>query len=310
MVRHLLKISDFQKFEIEKIINKAIELKENPQDFTSALKGETLLMIFEKPSLRTRISFEVGMHQLGGHAIFYSIKDSPLGRKENIHDTAKAASRFVNLIAARLFKRHDMWDLAQYADVPVINMLDDFAHPCQIMGDFLTIKEKKGRLNNLKLSYFGDAFNNVTYDLMRISAIFGLKLDVACPVGAAYTPEQGVLDEVSKISKETGAYINIIHDAYNAARDSDVIYTDSWMSYGIPVDKEEERKKIFTPFQVNSQIMEAAKTDAIFMNCLPAKRGYEQTAEVIDGPQSFVFDQAENRLHIQKSIMLFLRNKF
>ena len=310
MVRNLLKISDFTKAEIEKIINKAIELKENPQDFTSVLKGETLLMIFEKPSLRTRISFEVGMQQLGGHAIFYSIKDSPLGRKENIHDTAKAASRFVNLIAARLFKRHDMWDLAQYADVPVINMLDDFAHPCQIMGDFLTIKEKKGRLNNLKLSYFGDAFNNVTYDLMRISAIFGLELDVACPVGAAYTPEQGVLDEVSKISKETGAYINIIHDAYNAARDSDVIYTDSWMSYGIPVDKEEERRKIFTPFQVNSQIMEAAKTDAIFMNCLPAKRGYEQTAEVIDGPQSFVFDQAENRLHIQKSIMLFLRNKF
>ncbi|MHA1478900.1 MAG: ornithine carbamoyltransferase, partial [Promethearchaeota archaeon] len=297
MVRNLLKISDFTKAEIEKIINKAIELKENPQDFTSVLKGETLLMIFEKPSLRTRISFEVGMQQLGGHAIFYSIKDSPLGRKENIHDTAKAASRFVNLIAARLFKRHDMWDLAQFADVPVINMLDDFAHPCQIMGDFLTIKEKKGRLNNLKLSYFGDAFNNVTYDLMRISAIFGLELDVACPVGAAYTPEQGVLDEVSKISKETGAYINIIHDAYNAARDSDVIYTDSWMSYGIQVDKEEERRKIFAPFQVNSQIMEAAKPDAIFMNCLPAKRGYEQTAEVIDGPQSFVFDQAENRLH-------------
>jgi ornithine carbamoyltransferase len=266
-------------------------------------------MIFEKPSLRTRISFEVGMQQLGGHAIFYSIKDSPLGRKENIHDTAKAASKYVNLIAARLFKRHDMWDIAKYSDVPVINMLDDFAHPCQMMGDFLTIKEKKGRLDNLKIGYFGDAYNNVTYDLMRIAAIFGLELDVACPVGSEYTPEQAVLDEVSQISKETGAYINIIHDAYNAARDSDIIYTDSWMSYGIPVEKEEERRKIFTPFQVNSQIMETAKTDAIFMNCLPAKRGYEQTTEVIDGPQSFVFDQAENRLHSQKAIMLFLRNK-
>jgi ornithine carbamoyltransferase len=310
MVRHLLKISDFTKTEIEKIINKAIELKENPQDFTTSLKGETLLMIFEKPSLRTRISFEVGMQQFGGHAIFYSIKDSPLGRKENIHDTAKAASRYVDLISARLFKRHDMWDLAQYADVPVINMLDDFAHPCQMMGDFLTIKEKKGRLNNFKISYFGDAYNNVTYDLMRICAIFGLELDVACPKGSAYTPEQIVLDEVSQISKETGAHINIIHDAYNAARDSDIVYTDSWMSYGIPVEKEEERRKIFTPFQVNSQIMEAAKSDAIFMNCLPAKRGYEQTAEVIDGPQSFVFDQAENRLHGQKAIMLFLRDKF
>jgi len=310
MVRNILKISDFTKAEIEKTINKAIELKENPQDFTIALKGETLLMIFEKPSLRTRISFEVGMQQLGGHAIFYSIKDSPLGKKENIHDTAKAASRFVDIIAARLFKRHDMWDLAQYADVPVINMLDDFAHPCQLMGDFLTIREKKGKLNDLKISYFGDAYNNVTYDLMRIAAIFGLELDVACPVGSEYTPEQTVLDEVAQISKETGASINIVHDAYNAARDSDVIYTDSWMSYGIPIEKEEERRKIFTPFQVNAQIMEAAKSDAIFMNCLPAKRGYEQSAEVIDGPQSIVFDQAENRLHSQKAIMLFLREKF
>ena len=310
MVRHLLKISDLSKEEIEKIINKASDIKQNPQIFDSTLKGETLLMIFEKPSLRTRISFEVGMQQLGGHAIFYSIKDSPLGKKENIHDTAKAASRYVNIIAARLFKRHDMWDLAHHSEVPVINMLDDFAHPCQMMGDFLTIKEKKGRLDNLKISYFGDAYNNVTYDLMRIAAIFGLELDVACPVGSAYTPEQVVLDEVSQISKETGAYVNIIHDAYNAARDSDIVYTDSWMSYGIPVDKEEERRKIFTPFQVNSQIMETAKPDAIFMNCLPAKRGYEQTAEVIDGPQSFVFDQAENRLHGQKAIMLFLRNKF
>ena len=310
MVRHILKISDLSKAEIEKIINKASEIKQNPQIFDSTLKGETLLMIFEKPSLRTRISFEVGMQQLGGHAIFYSIKDSPLGKKENIHDTAKAASRYVSIIAARLFKRHDMWDLAHHSEVPVINMLDDFAHPCQMIGDFLTIKEKKGRLDNLKISYFGDAHNNVTYDLMRIAAIFGLELDVACPVGSAYTPEQVVLDEVSQISKETGAYVNIIHDAYNAARDSDIIYTDSWMSYGIPVDKEEERRKIFTPFQVNSQIMETAKPDAIFMNCLPAKRGYEQTAEVIDGPQSFVFDQAENRLHGQKAIILFLRNKF
>jgi ornithine carbamoyltransferase len=310
MVRHLLKISDFSKAEIEKIVDKAIELKKNPQDFTKALQGETLLMIFEKPSLRTRISFEVGMQQLGGHAIFYSIKDSPLGKKENIHDTAKAASRYVSLIAARLFKRHDMRDLAQYAEVPVINMLDDFAHPCQMIGDFLTIKEKKGRLINLKIGYFGDAYNNVTYDLMRIAAIFGLELDVACPVGSEYTPEQAVLDEIFQISEETGACVNIIHDANNAARDSDIIYTDSWMSYGIPIEKEEERRKIFTPFQVNSQIMEAAKQDAIFMNCLPAKRGYEQTTEVIDGPQSFVFDQAENRLHAQKAIMLFLRDKF
>ncbi|UCC19835.1 MAG: ornithine carbamoyltransferase, partial [Promethearchaeota archaeon] len=278
--------------------------------FSSTLEGETLLMLFEKPSLRTRISFETGMQQLGGHAIFYSIKDSPLGKKENISDTAKVASRFVNLIAARVFKRQDIWDLAKYADVPVINMLDDFAHPCQILGDFQTIKEKKNTLEKMKLSYFGDAYNNVTYDLMRMCAIFGWRMDVACPNAPEYSPEQIVLDEASEISKKTGATIRLVNDAIEAAQDSDVVYTDSWMSYGIPQEQEEERKKAFMPFQVTSLVMKAAKTDAVFMNCLPAMRGYEQTAEVIDGPQSIVFDEAENRLHIQKAIMLFLRDKF
>jgi len=310
MVRHLLKVSDFSKKECEKVINKAMEVKKNPKKFSSTLEGETLLMLFEKPSLRTRISFETGMQQLGGHAIFYSIKDSPLGKKENISDTAKVASRFVNIIAARVFRRQDIWDLAKYAEVPVINMLDDFAHPCQILGDFLTIKEKKGKLDNLKLSYFGDAYNNVTYDLIRMCAIFGWRMDVACPDDPQYSPEEKVLDEVSELSKETGADVRVVHQAMGAARDADVIYTDSWMSYGIPTDKEEERKKAFMPFQVTASIMLTAKPNVVFMNCLPAMREYEQTATVIDGPQSIVFDQAENRLHIQKAIMLFLRDKF
>lgn len=310
MVRHLLKVSDLSKDECERIINKAIEIKKNPKKVSSTLEGETLLMLFEKPSLRTRISFETGMQQLGGHAIFYSIKDSPLGKKENISDTAKVASRFVNIIAARVFKRQDIWDLAKYADVPVINMLDDFSHPCQILGDFQTIKEKKKTLDNMKLSYFGDAYNNVTYDLMRMCAIFGWRMDIACPNAPEYSPEQAVLDEVSGLSKDTGADVKVVHDALKAARESDVIYTDSWMSYGIPQEQEEERKRAFMPFQVTYSIMEAAKPEAIFMNCLPAMREYEQTAEVIDGPQSIVFDQAENRLHIQKAIMLFLRDKF
>ncbi len=310
MVRHLLKISDFSKDECKKVINKAIELKKNPKKYNSALEGETLLMLFEKPSLRTRISFETGMQQLGGHAIFYSIKDSPLGKKENISDTAKVTSRFVNIIAARVFKRQDIWDLAKYADVPVINMLDDFAHPCQILGDFQTIKQKKNSLENMKLSYFGDAYNNVTYDLMRMCAIFGWRMDIACPNAPEYSPEQIVLDEVLEISKDTGAVVKVVHNAVEAAKDSDVIYTDSWMSYGIPESEEEERKKAFMPFQVTSSIMSAAKSDTVFMNCLPAMRGYEQTGDVIDGPQSIVFDQAENRLHIQKAIMLFLREKF
>ncbi len=310
MVRHLLKVSDFSKEECEKVINKSIEIKKNPKNYSSTLEGETLLMLFEKPSLRTRISFETGMQQLGGHAIFYSIKDSPLGKKENISDTAKVASRFVNIIAARVFKRQDIWDLAKYADVPVINMLDNFAHPCQILGDFQTIKEKKNILENMKLSYFGDAHNNVTYDLMRICAMFGWRMDIACPNASEYSPEQIVLDEVSDLSKDTSAEIKVVHNALEAARDSDIIYTDSWMSYGIPKEQEEERKKAFMPYQVTSSVMKAANLDALFMNCLPAMRGYEQTPEVIDGPQSIVFDQAENRLHIQKAIMLFLRDKF
>lgn len=310
MTRHLLKISDFTKEESEKIINKAIEIKANMEKYSTILKNKTLLMLFEKPSLRTRISFETGMEQLGGHAIFYSIKDSPLGKKENIHDTAKVASRFVDLIAARVFKREDIRELAKHSDVPVINMLDDFAHPCQILSDFQTIKEKKNRLKDLKLSYFGDAHNNVTYDLMRMTAMFGLKMDVACPKSVEYSPEQEVLDEVAELSRNTGAEVSIIDNAMEAAKESDIVYTDSWMSYGIPEEQEEERKKIFMPYQVTSNVMSAAKLDAIFMNCLPAMRGYEQTTDVIDGSQSIVFDQAENRLHAQKAIILFLLDKF
>lgn len=309
-MRNLLKISDFSKEECEKIIYKAIEIKNNPEKFKTALKGETLLMLFEKPSLRTRISFETGMQQLGGHAIFYSIVDSPLGKKENIHDTALVASLYVNLIAARVYKRDDVRAFAKDSRVPVINMLDDFAHPCQILCDFLTIKEKKGRLNNLKVSFFGDGYNNVTYDLMRMCAMFGLRMDVACPSGADYSPEKEVLDEIAKLSKSSGADVRVIHDAKEAAKDADIIYTDSWMSYGIPAELEEERKRVFMPYQVTTEILDLAKPDVIFMNCLPAKRGYEQTADVIDGPKSIVFDQAENRIHGQKAIMLFLREKF
>ncbi|MHA1196711.1 MAG: ornithine carbamoyltransferase [Promethearchaeota archaeon] len=310
MVRHLLKITDFSREECEKIINKAIDLKSAPMIYRDSLKGQTMLMIFEKPSLRTRVSFETGMFQMGGQAIFYSIKDSPLGKKETISDTAKVASRYVDIIGARVFKREDLWELAKHATVPVINLLDDFAHPCQILSDFMTIKEKLGKLNEFKMAYFGDAHNNVTYDLMRMCAMFGIEMDVACPEGKEYSPEEIVIDEVNKISEKTGARVRVIHDAIEAADGSDVIYTDSWMSYGIPFEKEEERKKVFMPFQVTSKIMTNANEGAIFMNCLPAMRGYEQTAEVIDGPQSIVFDQAENRLHAQKAILLFLLNKF
>jgi ornithine carbamoyltransferase len=307
--RDLLKVSDFTAAECKAVISAAIRIKKSPGRFASSLRQETLLMLFEKPSLRTRLSFETGMTQLGGHAIHYSIQDSPLRKKENIHDTAKCASRYVDVIAARVFKRQDVRDLAAHADVPVINMLDDFGHPCQILCDFQTIAEMKGRLKGLKLAYFGDGRNNVTYDLMRAAAVFGLAIDVACPEGEPYSPEEEVVAEVKALSARSGAEVRVLHEAAEAARGADVVYTDSWMSYGIPADREAERKRIFLPYQVNSALMREAKRDAIFMNCLPAMRGMEQTADVIDGPQSVVFDQAENRLHIQKAILLFLLGK-
>ncbi|MHA1601884.1 MAG: ornithine carbamoyltransferase [Promethearchaeota archaeon] len=306
--RNFTKVSDFTREECEAIIDYSITMKAdkyNPK-YTEKLKNRTLLMIFAKPSLRTRVSFETGMTQLGGHAIFYSIKDSPLGKKETIEDTARCASRFTDIIAARVFKRQDIWALSEHSDVPVINMLDDFAHPCQILCDFQTIKEKKGSFNGLKMSFYGDSNNNVTYDLMRMCALFGMNMDVACPDDPRYAPEQEVLDEVAELCKKTGAVVRVVHDAFEAAKNSDVLYADSWLSYGTPADEEKERVATFMPFQVNAKVMAVAKPDAIFMNCLPAKRGYEETAEVIDGPQSIVFDQAENRLHVQKAIMLFL----
>jgi len=310
MVRNLLKITDLNKEECNRIIDKAEDIKKTPEKYFKALKNQTLLMFFEKPSLRTRISFETGMFELGGQAIFYSIKDSPLGRKETIEDMARVVSRYAHILAARVYKRQDIWDLAEHASIPVINMLDDFAHPCQILSDLLTIKEKKGKIEGLKISFFGDGYNNVTYDLMRAAALYGLDMNVACPRGENYSPEDSVLREISEISKKTGAKVKIEHDAKKAALDSDVIYTDSWMSYGIPVEREQERKKVFMPYQVNEQIIKRANFDVIFMNCLPAKRGFEQTSPVIDGPHSIVFDQAENRLHVQKAIMLFLKEKF
>ncbi len=304
--RHLLKISDFSRSECERVISAGIHIKGNPGIYASALAQKTLLMLFEKPSLRTRLSFEAGMTQMGGHAIFYSIQDSPLGKKENVHDTAKCASRFIDIISARVFSRKVLGDLAKHAEVPVINMLDDFGHPCQILGDFQTIQEKRGTLSDLKLAYFGDAHNNVTYDLMRAAALFGWQMDVASPSGADYSPETEVLKEIETLSAQSGARIVITSDVSKAAEGADVIYTDSWMSYGIPKEQETKRKELFMPYQVNAALMKNAKSDALFMNCLPAQRGYEQTAEVIDGPQSIVFDQAENRLHIQKAIILFL----
>ncbi len=210
---------------------------------------------------------------------------------------------------ARVNKKEDVRELAKHSSVPVINALDDFAHPCQILADLQTMKEKGKNMEKMKLAYFGDGHNNVTYDLMRAAGLIGFEIAVACPSGSEYAPEKEVVDEGIRLAKKSGAKITITHDAKEAARNADVLYTDSWMSYHIPKEKEAERVEIFMPYQITKEIMKLAKPDAIFMNCLPARRGYEQTAEVIDGPQSIVFDQAENRLHAQKALMLFLLGK-
>ncbi len=307
---HLRSLNDFKKEELTEIIDKGIEIKKNPEKFEKALKGKTLMMLFEKPSLRTRVSFETGMTKMGGHAIFYSIKDSPLGKKESIEDTAKAASRYVDIIMARLFKQEDLDVLAEHADVPVINALTNKYHPCQIAADLQTIKEKKGKHKDIKLAYCGDSNNNVTHSLLIGCSMVGMNVSVACPEGKEFMPQEDILELAKKNAEETGSKIEVLHDAKEAVKDADVIYTDSWMSYHIPEEEKEKRMKLFMPFQVNEELMKHAKEDAIFMNCLPAIRGMEQTAEVIDGKQSIVFDQAENRLWAQNAIMLNLIEKW
>ncbi|MFC1741050.1 ornithine carbamoyltransferase [Nanoarchaeota archaeon] len=305
--KDLLDLSTLTEKEILSILDLADSVKKDPGQYSDRLKGKTLLMIFEKPSLRTRVSFEVGMTQLGGHAIYYDTTTAPMGKgKESISDTARCASRYCDIMMARMFKHSHIIDLARSADVPVINAMTDFSHPCQVLADLQTIREKKGRLKGLKLCYMGDSNSNVTHSLMFGCAITGMDISVGCPEGEEYSPQREVIEKCKSIAKLSGSRIVVTHDAEEAAKDADVVYTDSWMSYHVPQDQQEARVRLLTPYQVNKGLMASAKPDAIFMNCLPALRGMEQTADVIDGPQSIVFDQAENRLHAQNALMLKL----
>ena len=263
------------------------------------LRGKSLAMIFEKASTRTRVSFEVGMTELGGHALFLSPNDLQIGRGETIADTARVLSRYVEGILYRAFKRDNVRELAANATVPVINGLDDKEHPCQIVADLFTLLERKSALKRLKLAYVGDG-NNVCNSLLLGAAIVGMSMTAACPPG--YEPDAEILTHAKRIAKETNARIEVVHDPVAAARNADVLYTDVWVSMG--QEKEwEEREKIFRPYQVNAKLLDVAKPDAVVMHCLPAHRGLEITDDVIDGPQSIVFDQAENRLHAQKAIL-------
>jgi len=305
-LRQLVSIQDLASKEILRVLNQAkrlkSELKKRGRN-KKLLDGKTLVMIFEKPSLRTRVSFEAGMTQLGGHAIYLAPSDIGLGKRETIEDSSRVLSRMADIIMARTFKHETVVELANYASVPVINGLSGLEHPCQILADLLTIKEKKKTLKGVKLAFIGDGENNVVHSLAIAAGILGMDLAVAAPKGYWMLPKVSKL--ASKIAKENGGRILQTVDPKVAARGADVVYTDTWVSMG---DERQEKKrlKVFKAYQVTNKLMALAKKDAIFMHDMPAYRGKEVSADVIDGPQSVIIDQAENRLHAQKALICFL----
>ena len=295
----LLSVSDI-KDDVKYILDlaekiKAGEIEEKP------LEGKTLAMIFQKSSTRTRLSFDVGMYQLGGRAIFLSSNDLQMGRGEPISDTAKVLSRFVDGIMIRAIKHSDVEELAEYSDVPVISGLTDLEHPCQALADMLTIKEHLGDWKGKKICFVGDG-NNVSNSLLLIAPLLGMDMSLACPKG--YEPDENIVKTAQEYAEENDTQITITEDIGIALENVDVVYTDVWVSMGDEAEAK-QREIDFAPFQVNSDLMSLANDDAIFMHCLPAIRGQEVTAEVIDGPQSVVFDEAENRMHAQKAVLYY-----
>jgi len=305
-LRHkdLISIHDLNPSEIKDIFDLATKLKKMQKDNEKHeyLWAKSLAMIFEKPSTRTRVSFEIGMWQLGGLAINLDQESIGLGIRESIGDVAKTLSRFADAILVRTFEHSKAIELAKNSTVPVINGLSDLLHPCQALADLFTIQENKGKLKGLKLAYIGDG-NNVCHSLMLAAAKTGLNMAVACPKG--YEPNEEIAKLAFADAKQAGVEIDILNDPVVAVKDADVVYTDVWASMGQEKQKA-KRAKIFQKYQVNKELMKLAKPDAIVMHCLPAHRGEEITNDVVDGKQSVVFDQAENRLHVQKAILTLL----
>ncbi|WP_248929458.1 ornithine carbamoyltransferase [Paenibacillus hamazuiensis] len=299
--RDFLGLVDYTPEEIQYLIDLAIELKRKQKagEVYQPLKGKTLGMIFEKSSTRTRVSFEVGMYQLGGHALFLSRNDLQIGRGETIWDTAQTMSRYLDGIMIRTFAHKTIVELARGATIPVINGLTDLSHPCQALADYQTIFEKKGRLRGLKFAFIGDG-NNMLHSLMMGAAKLGLHFTAATPEG--YDPDPEVLQISRDVAGQTGATIQLLRDPKEAIAEADVVYTDVWASMGFE-EEQKEREIAFKNYQVNEQLVKYAKQDYLFMHCLPAHRGEEVSEGVIDGPNSIIFDQAENRLHAQKAVM-------
>jgi len=302
--RDLLELDDYTTEEIQYLLDLAIELKRKQKngEVYQPLKGKTIGLIFEKSSTRTRVSFEVGAFQLGAHALFLSKNDIQLGRGEIISDTAQVLSRYLDGIMIRTFGHNNVVDLAKYASVPVINGLSDLAHPCQVLADYQTILEHKGTLKGLKLAYIGDG-NNMAHSLMIGGAKLGVHVSVASPEG--YEPDAEVVKASREIAKGTGAEIVVTRSPQEAVKDADVIYTDVWASMGFE-EEQKIREAAFKDYQVDEELAKGAKSDYLFMHCLPAHRGEEVSEGVIDGKNSVIFDQAENRLHAQKALMAAL----
>jgi len=305
MNKDFISIHDLSLYEFHEILDMAVKMKASPHHYHKALTRKVLAMIFQKPSLRTRMTFEVGMLELGGHAIYLSPSDGQVGARESFYDVGKNLERWVHGIMIRTFAHQNILDLAAAVKIPVINALSDLLHPCQAMADFLTLKEKVGDLSKLKLAYVGDG-NNVCHSLMFAAAKAGSSLAVATPAG--YEPNPQIVSLARKDGKDTGFSLTLTGDPRQVVAGADAVYTDTWTSMGQEAEKE-ARLRIFSPFQVNRALMARANKDAFFMHCLPAHRGDEVTDEVIDSPTSLVFDQAENRLHVQKVIMVLWMGK-
>jgi ornithine carbamoyltransferase len=303
-MKDLLCLNDLTSEEVAGILSLAMRLKsENKMGIVHHhLKGKTLGMIFAKSSTRTRVSFEVGMLQLGGNPLFLSSSDIQLGRGESIYDTAKVLSRYLDGIMIRTFDHNDVAELAKFASIPIINGLTDMFHPCQALADLQTAIEFKGGLMGLKMAYVGDG-NNVAHSLMLGCSKLGMNIAVSTPKGYECNGEVALMAKDN--AREIGSDVIVTYDPKEAVADADVVYTDTWISMGME-DEKEERMKLFPPYQVNRELFAKAKKDAVFMHCLPAYRGYEVTGEVIDSDRSVIFDQAENRLHAQKAVMVTL----
>jgi ornithine carbamoyltransferase len=299
IAKDLLTGAEWSPGDVRDLLQRTAEIKARPARFASVLRGKHIALIFEKPSLRTRVTFEVGIQSMGGFVVFLDHTQARLGERESIPDVARNLQRWVHGIVARVYEQRVLEEMARSADIPVVNALSDKFHPCQALADFFTLEEKFGSLRGFKLAYVGDG-NNVCHSLIFLAARLGVHIRIATP--ANYTPDADVLADAKRVAKETRSKIELFTDPTEAVAGAQAVYTDSWTSMGFEAE-EKIRRNIFKPYQVNRKLMEQAAENAVFMHCLPAHRGAEITDEVLDGPSSIVLDQSENRMYVQKAIL-------